>query len=122
MDNVTAGVERVKQSTDSTQGFALIAEATEVRYAVLTDPCSLEQVGEEFSRKPYALAVQKGSPLKDQLSERQVNYLTFLCNNYSGVSILKLLNQRELELLKERWWTHNPQRKVRISSPDLVSL
>ena len=44
----------------------------EVKYAVLTDPCNLEEIGEEFSRKPYALAVQKGSPLKDMLSERQV--------------------------------------------------
>jgi len=26
-------------------------------------------VGEEFSRKPYALAVQQGSPLKDQLND-----------------------------------------------------
>ena len=46
----------------------------EVKYAVLTDPCNLEEIGEEFSRKPYALAVQKGSPLKDMLSERQVDY------------------------------------------------
>ena len=93
VDNVTAGVERVKQSTSSTEGFAFIAEATQVnvsimvyfsslpftdklmvqvKYAVLTDPCNLQEIGEEFSRKPYALAVQKGSPLKDMLSERQV--------------------------------------------------
>ena len=36
----------------------------------MTDPCNFAEVGEEFSRKPYALAVQKGSHLKDQLSER----------------------------------------------------
>lgn len=53
-------------------------------------------VGEEFSRKPYALAVQQGSPLKDQLND----------------AILKLLNQRKLETLKERWWNQNPQKKV----------
>ena len=25
---------------------------------------------------------------------------------------MKLLNQRELEMLKEKWWTNNPQKKV----------
>jgi len=53
-------------------------------------------VGEEFSRKPYALAVQQGSPLKDQLND----------------AILKLLNQRKLETFKERWWNQNPDKKV----------
>ena len=71
VDTVSAGVERVRLSTSATEGHAFIAEATEVKYAVLTDPCNLEEIGEEFSRKPYALAVQKGSPLKDSLSERQ---------------------------------------------------
>ena len=49
-----------------------------MKYAVLTDPCNLEEIGEEFSRKPYALAVQKGSPLKDMLSERQQDRQTGL--------------------------------------------
>ena len=71
VDTVSAGVERVRLSTSATEGYAFIAEATEAEYAVLTDPCNLEEIGEEFSRKPYALAVQKGSPLKDSLSERQ---------------------------------------------------
>ncbi len=35
---------------------------------VLTN-CDLQMVGEEFSRKPYALAVQQGSPLKDQFND-----------------------------------------------------
>lgn len=42
-------------------------DATQNKYAVLTD-CDLWEVGEEFSRKPYALAVQEGSPLKNELS------------------------------------------------------
>ena len=46
----------------------LLAEATDVRYQALTN-CDLRVVGEEFNRKPYALAVQQGSPLKDQLDE-----------------------------------------------------
>lgn len=52
-------------------------------------------VGEEFSRKPYAVAVQEGSPLRDLLND----------------AILRLLNQRRLETLKERWWTDNPEKK-----------
>jgi len=51
-------------------------------------------VGDEFSRKPYAIAVQQGSPLKDQF------------NN----AILLLLNKRKLEKLKETWWNLNPER------------
>lgn len=42
-------------------------DATEIKYAALTD-CNLQQVGTEFSRKPYAIAVQTGHALKDQIS------------------------------------------------------
>ncbi|XP_054159450.1 ionotropic receptor 25a-like [Oppia nitens] len=91
-----AGVERVKQegSTKPNEGFAFIAEATMVKYAVMTN-CDLQSVGNEFSRKPLALAVQQASPLKDQLSS----------------AILKLLNQRRLESLKEIWWNKNKEKK-----------
>ncbi len=41
------------------------------RKAKATD-CELWVVGEEFSRKPYALAVQEGSPLKNELSSKYV--------------------------------------------------
>ena len=74
------------------------AESTEVHYACLQDPCNLMQVknrfqlfvekknakksschyphcykpvpkvGKELSRKPYSIAVRKGSTLKDQLN------------------------------------------------------
>ncbi|XP_046565888.1 ionotropic receptor 25a-like [Haliotis rubra] len=67
--------------------FAFIADATVNKYSTLTD-CDLWEVGEEFSRKPYALAVQEGSPLRSQLSN----------------IILQLINQRELEEMKTKWW------------------
>ena len=38
------------------------------RYLAITQ-CDLKTVGDEFNKKPYALAVQKGSPLKDQLND-----------------------------------------------------
>lgn len=69
-------------------------DATDIRYQVLIN-CDLQMVGEEFSRKPYAVAVQEGSPLRDLLND----------------AILRLLNQRRLETLKERWWTDNPDKK-----------
>ncbi|KAL7645090.1 UNVERIFIED_CONTAM: hypothetical protein RMT77_003468 [Armadillidium vulgare] len=87
-------LERVRASKSSSEGFAYLGDATDIRYQVLTN-CDLQIVGEEFSRKPYALAVQQGSPLKDQLND----------------AILKLLNQRKLETLKERWWNQNPEKK-----------
>jgi len=76
-------------------------DATDIRYQELTN-CDLQMIGEEFSRKPYALAVQDGSPLRDQLND----------------AILRLLNQRTLETLKETWWTSNPERKICDDSND----
>jgi len=45
----------------------LLDEATRVEWQTVIN-CDLVQVGEEFSRKPYAIAVQKGSPLKESFS------------------------------------------------------
>ncbi|CAK1555436.1 unnamed protein product [Leptosia nina] len=90
-NTVEEAVARVRASKSSSEGFAWLGDATDVRYQVLTS-CDLQMVGDEFSRKPYAIAVQQGSPLKDQF------------NN----AILQLLNKRKLEKLKETWWNNNP--------------
>ncbi|XP_046623427.1 ionotropic receptor 25a [Neodiprion virginianus] len=89
--NMSEALDRVRNSKSSSEGFAFIGDATDIRYLTLTN-CDLIMVGEEFSRKPLALAVQQGSPLKDQF------------NN----AILSLLNKRKLEKLKEKWWNRNP--------------
>lgn len=47
--------------------FFFAGDATDIRYLVMTN-CDLQMVGDEFSRKPYAIAVQQGSPLKDQFN------------------------------------------------------
>ncbi|CAB3400516.1 unnamed protein product [Caenorhabditis bovis] len=94
-ENMEAAIERVLNSHD---GFAFIGDATEIKYAALTN-CKLQQVGTEFSRKPYAIAVQSGHILKDEISS----------------AILMLLNQRRLETLKEKWWTDNPNK---VTCPD----
>lgn len=85
-------------------------------------------VGDEFSRKPYAIAVQQGSPLKDQFNNAYVFSLTkrvlfqihyawthikrfFFLLSSNMRSILLLLNKRKLEKLKEKWWNLNPNRQ-----------
>ncbi|CAH0391759.1 unnamed protein product [Bemisia tabaci] len=88
-------IARVRKSKSSSEGFAYLGDATDIRYQVMTN-CDLQMVGDEFSRKPYAIAVQQGSPLKDQF------------NN----AILLLLNKRKLEKLKEIWWNQNKMKKT----------
>ncbi|XP_018787692.1 PREDICTED: ionotropic receptor 25a [Bactrocera latifrons] len=92
-------VERVRNSTSAT-GFAFLGDATDIRYLVMTN-CDLQIVGEEFSRKPYAIAVQQGSHLKDQF------------NN----AILTLLNKRQLEKFKEKWWK-NDETQAKCDKPE----
>lgn len=66
-NSIEDAVERVRDSKTTSEGFAWLGDATDVRYQVLTS-CDLQMVGDEFSRKPYAIAVQQGSPLKDQFN------------------------------------------------------
>ncbi|CAH1971639.1 unnamed protein product [Acanthoscelides obtectus] len=87
-------VARVRASKSSSEGFAFLGDATDIKYLEITN-CDLTMVGEEFSRKPYAIAVQQGSPLKEQFNS----------------AILQLLNRRELERLKEKWWNKNPEKQ-----------
>lgn len=65
-NTVEEAVQRVRNSTNAA-GFAFLGDATDVRYMEMIS-CDLQVVGEEFSRKPYAIAVQQGSPLKDQFN------------------------------------------------------
>ncbi|BES98926.1 glutamate receptor [Nesidiocoris tenuis] len=90
---IEEALERVRKSLTTSEGFAFLGDATDIKYLVMTN-CDFQIVGDEFSRKPYAIAVQQGSPLKD------------LFNN----AILQLLNKRKLEKLKEKWWTDNPDK------------
>lgn len=89
------GFARVLSSPSNTEGFAFIDEQTIIDYKVLTS-CDFVAVGDPMSAKPYSLAVQKGSLLKHEFTR----------------VILKLMNERKLELLKEKWWAQNPNRVV----------
>uniref|UniRef100_A0A183C949 Glutamate receptor ionotropic, kainate 2 n=1 Tax=Globodera pallida TaxID=36090 RepID=A0A183C949_GLOPA len=97
-ESVDKAIQRVLESE---KGFAFIADAMEIKYAILTN-CRLQQVGTEFSRKPYAIAVQTGHVLKESLSQL----------------VLKLQNERKLETCKERWWHQNERRKDCSNSED----
>uniref|UniRef100_A0A0N4ZCL6 PBPe domain-containing protein n=1 Tax=Parastrongyloides trichosuri TaxID=131310 RepID=A0A0N4ZCL6_PARTI len=85
--------EAINRVLTSENGFAFIGDALDIQYAVLTN-CDLQTIGNEFSRKPFALGVQTGHPIKDKLS----------------TSILRLLHQRKLETLKQKWWDNNPNK------------
>ncbi|CAG7815216.1 unnamed protein product, partial [Allacma fusca] len=100
-DTFEGAILRVRGDESKEDGFAFLGEATDVKYQE-TISCELRSVGEEFSRKPYAIAVQKGSPLKESFSHM----------------ILKLLNQRQLEQLKEQWWNENPHKAVNCPKDD----
>lgn len=63
--NMEEALDRVNR--DKPTEFAFIGDASDIKYRVMID-CSLVQVGDEFSRKPYAIAIQQGSPLKDQFN------------------------------------------------------
>lgn len=65
--NLDLALNRVRGSTSAT-GFALLADATDVRYLVMNN-CDLQIIGNEFAQRPYGIAIQEGSPLKDKFNE-----------------------------------------------------
>lgn len=49
--------------------FAFIHDSSEVKYEV-TRNCNLTEVGEVFAEQPYAIAVQQGSHLQEEISRK----------------------------------------------------
>lgn len=66
--NIKEAVDRV-----NTGKFAWIGDANDIRYIVRTN-CEFKTIGDEFSKRPYGIAVQKGSPLKDKFNKALVAY------------------------------------------------
>lgn len=60
---IQEGVERVRKSTPD-DGFALLGDGLDLRYYELSS-CDLKTVGTDYARKPAAMALQEGSPLKE---------------------------------------------------------
>ncbi|XP_002133910.2 uncharacterized protein Ir8a [Drosophila pseudoobscura] len=78
--------------------YAFIHDSAEIKYEI-TRNCNLTEVGEVFAEQPYAVAVQQGSHLGDELS----------------YAILELQKDRFFEELKTRYWNQSNLRNCPIS-------
>lgn len=61
--------------------FAFIHDSSEIKYEV-TKNCNLTEVGEVFAEQPYAIAVQQGSHLQEEISRKSlIDFSTFFVLN-----------------------------------------
>ncbi|EFN81309.1 Glutamate receptor, ionotropic kainate 5 [Harpegnathos saltator] len=79
------GFKKVIESENAE--FAFIHDSSEIKYAV-TKNCNLTEVGEIFAEQPYAIAVQQGSHLQEEISRK----------------ILDLQKDRYFETLASKYW------------------
>ncbi|XP_078050194.1 ionotropic receptor 8a isoform X2 [Augochlora pura] len=82
------GFRKVIESESSE--FAFIHDSSEIKYEV-TRNCNLTEVGEVFAEQPYAIAVQQGSHLQEEISRR----------------ILDLQKDRYFETLTSKYWNQS---------------
>ncbi|XP_047039260.1 glutamate receptor ionotropic, kainate 5 [Helicoverpa zea] len=82
------GFQQVNEHTDA--DFAFIHDSAEIKYEV-TRNCNLTEVGEVFAEQPYAIAVQQGSRLQEELSR----------------ALLELQKERFLEQLAGKYWNES---------------
>ncbi|XP_071964150.1 glutamate receptor 4-like [Antedon mediterranea] len=84
VSDVGSGVERVRESNGK---YAFIADTALMLNAITDEPCNVYLIPQAIGTSRYGLAVQSGSPLRDQLS-------------YA----IRLLRERNvLEELKAKW-------------------
>ncbi|GLV32024.1 Ionotropic receptor 8a [Carabus blaptoides fortunei] len=88
VDNATQGFQKVVDHIDA--DFAFIHDASEIKYEISRN-CNLTEIGEVFAERPYAVAVQQGSHMSDELSK----------------AILDLQKDRFFEDLKAKYWNHS---------------
>ncbi|XP_031839388.2 ionotropic receptor 25a-like, partial [Nomia melanderi] len=84
---------KMLREVNRTFEFAFIADAMTIKYLILTN-CDFRQVGREFSKRQFAFAVQKGSPLKRKIDD----------------AITRLGIRGRLKELERKWWDENPLR------------
>ncbi|XP_043249876.1 ionotropic receptor 25a [Colletes gigas] len=82
------GFRKVIESENSE--FAFIHDSSAIKYEV-TRNCNLTEVGEVFAEQPYAIAVQQGSHLQEEISRR----------------ILDLQKDRYFETLTSKYWNQS---------------
>ncbi|KAJ8675501.1 hypothetical protein QAD02_011287 [Eretmocerus hayati] len=85
---VDEGFQKVQDSEKAE--FAFIHDSSEIKYQVTLN-CNLTEVGEVFAEQPYAIAVQQGSHLQEEISRR----------------ILDLQKDRYFENLNSKYWNQS---------------
>jgi len=85
---VNSSEEGFQKVLDNTNGeFAFVHDASEIRYEFYNN-CNYTEVGEPFAEQPYAVAVQQGSHLQEEISK----------------VILELQKDRYFETLYGKYW------------------
>lgn len=82
------GFRKVNEHIDA--DYAFIHDAAEIKYEISRN-CNLTEVGEVFAEQPYAIAVQQGSHLQDEISK----------------TILILQKERYFENLTSKYWNNS---------------
>ncbi|KAK0162799.1 hypothetical protein PV327_006545 [Microctonus hyperodae] len=90
--NVEEGFRKVVESENAE--FAFIHDSSEIKYEI-TKNCNLTQIGEVFAEQPYAVAVQQGSHLQEEISR----------------TILDLQSNRYFEGLSDKYWNKSANGK-----------
>ncbi|KAL0280963.1 UNVERIFIED_CONTAM: hypothetical protein PYX00_002104 [Menopon gallinae] len=67
VQNQSVGIQKVLESEKGE--FAFIHDSSAIKYEVYKN-CNLTEVGEVFAERPYAVAVQQGSQLQEEISRR----------------------------------------------------
>lgn len=88
VDSAEAGFKRVNERLEA--DFAFVHDSAEIKYEISRN-CNLTEVGEVFAEQPYAIAVQQGSHLQDELS----------------FYILELQKERYFESLTAKFWNNS---------------
>ena len=89
VDTAEQGFQRV---LDDEQGnFAFIHDASEIKYQYYTN-CNFTEIGEPFAEQPYAVAVQQGSHLQEEISKvilllQKDRYFESLKSKYESISL-----------------------------------
>eukprot|EP00095_Tigriopus_kingsejongensis_P001705 maker-scaffold802_size95064-snap-gene-0.16 protein:Tk01705 transcript:maker-scaffold802_size95064-snap-gene-0.16-mRNA-1 annotation:"olfactory ionotropic receptor ir8a" len=85
VESAESGFEKVLADVDG--NFAFIHDASQIKYEYYNN-CNFTEVGEPFAEQPYAVAVQQGSHLQEEISK----------------VILELQKDRYFETLSSKYW------------------
>nr|AQN78506.1 ionotropic receptor 8a [Meteorus pulchricornis] len=96
VQNVSEGFSKVIESKNAE--FAFIHDSSEIKYEI-TRNCNLTQIGEVFAEQPYAVAVQQGSHLQENISR----------------TILELQKDRFFESLSGKYWNKSANGKCSVT-------